>query len=1378
MTSQIAAVCAPLAAAAGSGFYQVAVGGAGASAAAAGAEVLAANDALAYVDGAVATVVGLPAAELVRSLPHVQKGDRVWAIHAVLEQDYAPVVACKDLGFTVLISHSVKEQVDFAIVAQLLAAKGSSVIHFYHELSEEEKSAQQFELYAAETVAQLAESFEGSNVDDALAHVQPLVGQLYTPFALATPRGWFGTRASTVGVLLGKPDFPAAGLSDIAILAVKIFRPFNNDELVKSIGEISNVERVVFIEQSSATLQYQSLFLSALDSITALVSQGLKISTVHLLKVVDSADVYGQIVANAAAEDSKNNLVLGEPFVGVSSSVQVDSTPEGSYLRVLRESQSQLLTILNDFQSNNASPAYSFGKFLAHDEHLQKLVKLVESELKSFQGELNSQLSAWLVLAKESSETFDATKLIAQLESNSSAASNEILALKEYLHLQTQWIVGTDSWAFDTGLSAFHEVLKSKNNRVKLLIIDSDSSVNIKQGKKNLGLYAINYGGAYVASVALYSSYTQTLTAFLEANKYGKGPAIVLAYMPKAQNYLDMLKETKKAVDTGYWPLYRYDPTKADDETFQLDSSFIKRELQQFLERENRLSLLVSKSAKLEYNLQSYNQSVQTKTTEKAKDAFQDLLDNLAGEPITIAFASDGGNATNVAKKFATRAANKGLKVKSLAMDDLSIEDLSLETNVVFITSTSGQGEFPTNGKQFWDAIKGSTVDLGTVRVAVFGLGDSKYWPRKEDAHYYNKPAQDLYKKLTTLGAVELAPLGLGDDQGDDGYNTGYNEWEPKVWESLGVSLDNGDEPAPITNEDIKIGSNYLRGTIKEGLLDPSTGAISASDQQLTKFHGIYMQDDRDIRDERKQQGMEPAYSFMVRVRLPGGVTSADQWLKIDELASTKGNDTVKITTRATYQLHGVVKKDLKEAIKEINTTAMDTLGACGDVNRNVMISALPHNRHLHSQMVHTSKVISARLLPETTAYHDIWLTDLGEVARGIEGAPKKMQVGGEALQDHEPLYGATYLPRKFKVVIAMPPYNDVDAYAHDVGLISIVENNDIIGYNVLVGGGMGTTHNNSKTYPRTGSMFGFVPYDKVSEVCEKIMLVQRDNGDRKNRKHARLKYTVDDMTVEGYKAAVEALLGWKFSEPKHFQIDSNIDFFGWTQDETGLNHYTCFIENGRVEDVAGKPQKTGLKKIAEYFKEHNAGCFRLTGNQHVLLSDIPDEHLDAIKELMKEHNLDNLDHSSLRLSSASCVAFPTCGLAMAEAERYLPVLIGQLEEELEKLGLRNDSIVMRMTGCPNGCARPWVAEVALVGKSYGYYNIMLGGSYIGSRVNKIYKTNVNETEVVSTLVPLFARWAKERLEGEHFGDFCVRAGIIVETKEGKYFWDDVAEDA
>ena len=324
----------------------------------------------------------------------------------------------------------------------------------------------------------------------------------------------------------------------------------------------------------------------------------------------------------------------------------------------------------------------------------------------------------------------------------------------------------------------------------------------------------------------------------------------------------------------------------------------------------------------------------------------------------------------------------------------------------------------------------------------------------------------------------------------------------------------------------------------------------------------------------------------------------------------------------------------------------------------------------------------------------------------------------------------------------------------------------------------MGSTHNNKKTYPRTGSMFGFVPVDKIHLACEKVMLVQRDFGDRTNRKHARLKYTIDDMGVDIFKGKVEDLLGFKFEEPKEFKIESNIDYFGWCKDELGYNHFTCFIENGRIEDTAELPQKTGLKNIAEYLNGGRSGEFRLTGNQHLVISNIEDADLTHVKSLLAEYKLDNTDFSALRLSSSSCVAFPTCGLAMAESERYLPELITKLETSLEEFGLRHDSVVMRMTGCPNGCARPWLAEVALVGKAYGAYNLMLGGGHHGERLNKIYRYSIKEDEILDILLPLFKRWSLEREEGEPFGDFVIRIGIIKPTTEGKYFHDDIPEDA
>ena len=881
----------------------------------------------------------------------------------------------------------------------------------------------------------------------------------------------------------------------------------------------------------------------------------------------------------------------------------------------------------------------------------------------------------------------------------------------------------------------------------------------------------MNFGNAYVASTAVYSSYTQVLQAMDEADKFN-GPSVVLAYLPyfgEHDSPLTVLQETKKAVDIGYWPLYRWNPEneKKGEPNFSLDSERIKKELKDFLDRDNRLTQLMRSQPRFGAVLsEDFGTEIRAQQKRRAKDAYNQLLEGLFGAPLTILFGSDNGNAQSVAKRLGTRGRARGLKTTVMAMEDYPVEDLPTEENIVIVTSTAGQGEFPQNGKPFWDAIKDSTeLDLASVKFSVFALGDSHYWPRKEDRVYYNKPGKDLDRVLANFGATRLADIGLGDDQDPDGFQTGYSEWEPKLWEALGVANVEGlpDEPPPRTNEDIKIVSNFLRGTIAEELKDTSTGAISADNQQLTKFHGTYMQDDRDLRDERKAQGLEPAYSFMIRCRLPGGISTPKQWIQMDDISNELGNETMKLTTRQTFQFHGIVKGKLKPAMQAINRSLMTTIAACGDVNRNVMCSPLPAQSKYHREVFECSKRISDHLLPSTTAYHEIWLTDDDD---------KKTQVAGDAVQDFEPLYGPTYLPRKFKISIAIPPHNDVDVYAHDIGLIAVKGSNGRLeGFNLLAGGGMGATHNNKKTYPQIGRMLGFVTTEDVHIACEKVMLVQRDFGDRKNRKHARLKYTVDDLSVDGFRTKVEEYWGKTFQPARAFHFDSNVDTFGWTKDEHGLNHFTFFIENGRIEDTAEFRMKTGLREIAKVHK----GEFRLSPNQHLLLSNVADEDLAAMKALMAEYKLDNLHFSALRLSSSACVAFPTCGLAMAESERYLPVLITKLEACLEENGLRQDSIVMRMTGCPNGCARPWLAEVAFVGKAFGAYNMYLGGGYHGQRLNKLYRSSIKEDEILEIMKGLLKRYATERNEGERFGDFTIRAGVIKATKEGRDFHEGVS---
>ena len=463
--------------------------------------------------------------------------------------------------------------------------------------------------------------------------------------------------------------------------------------------------------------------------------------------------------------------------------------------------------------------------------------------------------------------------------------------------------------------------------------------------KRDVGLYAMNHGDVYVASVAVYSSYTHVRQALAEADRF-PGPSVVLAYLPYQNEdtpALDVLKETKLAVDAGYWPLYRWDPSKekAGKEPFSLDSDTIKRELSEFLDRQNHLSQLTRSKPELAAELvSSLGENVKEARRKRAQQAYEALLSNISGAPLLVLYASDGGAAEKKAKRLANRGQARGLATTVATMDSVSIEEVAKEEYVAFVTSVAGQGEPPQNGRTFFKALNAAIArgekPLTAVKYSVFGMGDSHYWPRAEDAHYYNKAGKDLNARLEALGATRFADLGLGDDQDADGPETGYKVWEPLVWKALKVDTIEITEvePDPITNEHMKIASNYLRGTIVEGLEDTTTGALAPSDTQLTKFHGIYQQDDRDIRDERQAQGSEPAYSFMIRVRMPGGVCTSEQWLQMDSIADDHGNGTFKITTRQTFQFHGVIKRHLKRTIQEINRVLLDTLAACGDVNR------------------------------------------------------------------------------------------------------------------------------------------------------------------------------------------------------------------------------------------------------------------------------------------------------------------------------------------------------------------------------------------------------------------------------------------------------------
>ena len=550
-------------------------------------------------------------------------------------------------------------------------------------------------------------------------------------------------------------------------------------------------------------------------------------------------------------------------------------------------------------------------------------------------------------------------------------------------------------------------------------------------------------------------------------------------------------------------------------------------------------------------------------------------------------------------------------------------------------------------------------------------------------------------------------------------------------------------------NEYIKADSNHLRGTIAEGLADESTGSVSKDDEQLLKFHGTYQQDDRDVRIERKRAGLEKAISFMIRVRVPGGVSTTEQWLEVDRMASDYGNENFKLTTRQAYQLHGIIKKDLKKTIKEINDTAMDTIAACGDVNRNVMCNPNPALSSLHGETLKVAQTISDHLTPATGAYHEIWLD--GE----------KVQTSEEEV---EPIYGRTYLPRKFKICMAVPPSNDVDIYSQCLGFIAIQEEGELVGFNVTVGGGMGMHHGQEKTFPRIADVLGFIPVEKAVELAEEVVKIQRDFGDRTERKHARMKYTIDDRGIEWFKKELEGRLSYEIAPARDFEFSSNGDTYGWTETEDGKSQLTVFIENGRVVDLGDFKLRTGLREIAMIHK----GDMRLSSNQYVVIASVAPEDKAGIEALMEDYGIAaKQNRSAMRLNSMACVALPTCGLSLAESERYLPTLIDEIEEVLDEIGLTQDAITVRMTGCPNGCARPYIAEIAFVGRAPGKYNIHLGGGFVGNRIGGIWQRSVKDEEIVGLLRPVLKQYATERNEGERFGDFVIRAGIIHEVTHG-----------
>jgi len=557
------------------------------------------------------------------------------------------------------------------------------------------------------------------------------------------------------------------------------------------------------------------------------------------------------------------------------------------------------------------------------------------------------------------------------------------------------------------------------------------------------------------------------------------------------------------------------------------------------------------------------------------------------------------------------------------------------------------------------------------------------------------------------------------------------------------------DPPSPV--EVIKKASRGLRGTLVESLADPLTGAIRDADTQLIKFHGSYMQDDRDLRAEREHQKLEPAYSFMIRTRTPGGVCTPAQWLAMTKLARTYGTGSLRITTRQAFQLHGVIKKDLKKTMQGMNAALIDSIAACGDVNRNVMAAVNPVESRVHQEVHDWAVKLSEHLLPKTHAYHEIWLD--GEK---LAGPP-----------EHEPILGQLYLPRKFKTAVVVPPHNDVDVFSQDLGFIAILdteglEEGKLLGFNLTVAGGLGATHGEAQTFPRIADVIGFLTPDQMLKVAETVVMIQRDFGDRTDRKHARFKYTVADRGVDWFKAELFKRLGYELEPPRAYKFTTQGDRFGWLRGHDGRWHLTLRIESGRVVDRPGTPFLTGLEKIAEIHQ----GDFRLTPNQNLIIANVPASECMNIDRLVADHGLGKaLFTSPVRRDALACVSLPSCGLAMAEAERYLPGFVDRVDEVLAKHGLRNIPLTVRITGCPNGCARPYLAEIALIGRAPGRYTLRLGADAVGSRLNVIHRDNIDEAAIVTILDELIGRYAVERHTDERFGDFLWRANVLAPEK-------------
>lgn len=922
---------------------------------------------------------------LTRLIPRLSAlADSPVVIHVAATGDIADALALRTVVPFFLHSSTSQKAHDHALLAARLAkVERKLVLHLFHTSTQDEVSeldGSQLRSFLSEEPSRLTNGNFNSNgwndsQDEAVArllHKFEVVAS-YAHARLQRPLSPFSFRVSatscptTLLITLGQ-GIPSSTLPEhIAHIDLALIQPFSPIRLREAVP--STIKTVIVLEQIHKwPTKWTPLFLDTLSASQLWEEPRPQIISGTLGELASDSsfgDLIPKLFERAVPGMPRNELILGS-IPSRSTTPLLPHVPkhEAAYTKALEHVFGDRLEISNSphLVANKGEvatkPEYALGRVQVHLDQRAELTLAVRQLLEasrslSLPQELSTLCSQWLLASKDASKSGElGYKIVQALESNNvdDPAASNILSLAHHFPARSHWIIGSDAWSYDLGASGLHHAIASGSN-VNILLLDTTPyterhAADPEQRKKDVGLYAMNHGDVYVTSVAIYSSYGHVLRALIEADKFD-GPSIVLAYLPytsESDAALAILKETKLAVDNGYWPLYRWDPSKerAGQEPFSLDSEALKDELREFLDKQNHLSQLTATEPRIATELVgSLGATLADARRAKAKEAYEALLGQMnTGPPLLILYASDGGTAEKYAKRLGNRCQVRGVVARVQTMDSMPIAEIKEEEYVAFVTSTAGQGEFPQNGRDTSKALNAAAARseklFETLKYTVFGLGDSHYWPRPEDAHYYNKPSKDLDARLEQLGGERVAALGLGDDQDADGPMTGYKIWEPLLWKALGVEGIEVQEaePEPVTNENIKIASNFLRGTIAEGLADLSTGNLAPSDIQLTKFHGIYEQDDRDIRDERKAQGLDPAYSFMIRVRMPGGVCRPEQWLAMDRISDEHGNGTFKLTTRQTFQFHGVIKKHLKPTIQAINRALLDTIAACGDVNR------------------------------------------------------------------------------------------------------------------------------------------------------------------------------------------------------------------------------------------------------------------------------------------------------------------------------------------------------------------------------------------------------------------------------------------------------------